>query len=125
MIKSVLRISLAGLGALAVLGTNVALTPAIILGAFVSIPALSIAGGSILLYQGTALAISSLATGSLQALFLGLVLGHVGWFALETYNFRPIVGIAEKLINNAANSWSTGVVKILNRKAVQAEPAAT
>ena len=67
--------------------------------------------GAYSLYAGTSLVVSSLATGSMAALGLGLLYGAVGCYDLENYNVRPLWwGVGEssstKLQTSGAMAWS-------------------
>ena len=120
MLKAAYRTVVAALGALAVYQLSVgSLGVAAGIGALVSLPAVAIAGGSFLAYQGATAAISALATGSFQTLGLGLAALFGGWLALEHHDMIPI-GLAEPLFTKLSDSHADGIVRDIDRLPVRA-----
>jgi hypothetical protein len=119
MVKTTLRASIAGICALATYQLGLAAAPVLILGAVVSLPSVLLLANTRCLYISVALLGTSLATGSLLALGLGMGLGYMSLSNLESYDFNMFkYGIGEQYIDQAAKSWSNNVVNAFSPKAV-------
>lgn len=93
--NALFRIAACSAAVFAVLKAGSAFTVAsAALGCVLSVPCVAIIGGSALLYNGTALAVSSFATNSFANIGLGALYAVVGWYMLENHDILPI-GILE------------------------------
>lgn len=114
MISAMLRTGLVAAIALALLKTHSSLAVGAVLTGIVSLPALAIAGGSFLLYSGCATVYSTLATGSLTTLGIGLACVAGGYLTLELHDICPI-GLAETFaILPMADAYAKPLTELIN-----------
>lgn len=124
MIKAALRVTsiavaLPALSMAALLPVIYEVDPSILakslaVGSVLSFPCVMIAGGSWLLYDGTAQVVASFATGSFAALGLSFAYLVGGWVTLQNHDYISL-GLAEyyfgKIANNHASSLAAKIIK--------------
>lgn len=104
--EAVIRIALAATGAGILCYSGGAVATSAVAASLISLPAVAIASGTCLMAQGITAVVSSLSTGILTELGIGLVTFASGWLALELHNVVPFgimemssVGLTDKLAN--------------------------
>jgi hypothetical protein len=112
MIKATFRTVVAACGVFAVVQGGYSVPVAFVLGAVSSLPTTLVAVGAVVAYQGTALVITSLTTGILSQLGMGLSSVTLGYIVCEFYDFRYFeFGITEGLLQAITDSSSASLVK--------------
>jgi hypothetical protein len=114
MIRAMLRTGMVAAIALALIKTQGSLAVGAVLTGIISLPAFAIAGGSVLLYSGCAAVYSTLASGCLTTLGIGLAFAAGGFITLEMHDIYPI-GIAEStMIEPMADAYAKPLSELFN-----------